>query len=318
MLNDSDEQADSGLEGQIDAGLDTIVGKRLKKPNGPVNGYEWHMKRHAKYMAAGFAVIFGGLSIGDFLKLVPERSNADTQVVIDAIDKLVGKLTRDVVELPTVQAHPESFIVEMLALFAGGAILYFTIQDNDDYRTVFNHITRRYTPAQVRAARRSQAAWLATGAAIIAGVNALLVLLAQSWPTAVTSGLSSLSIAVGLAMILYSYYWGGRVNVGKYNFHAMRFVNIYQLSKNEEGRDERINYDRIAEKQLSYWANVLGLLAIVIGVGAALALYCLPTLKTPYFWIPLAVMLVVGLVVRWIVDDYAIRKFEGADDDVKI
>ncbi len=101
--------------------------------HGDYFGYDGLSRRRAWRTANAVAIIILGFAIGHFLALLPERNTADVQEIIKGLDKLVGLMTHELVELPEVQRHPESFIVEIIGVLIGYTILRHTKEDLHDY-----------------------------------------------------------------------------------------------------------------------------------------------------------------------------------------
>lgn len=272
-----------------------------------VFGYDHHMRLHALRMANGVAVILLGFAIGHFLMLLPQHNSADIDEIIKGLDRAIGIMTKELVDLPENQRHPESFIVEVLGVIVGCIILRHTQRQDDDYVATFHRIEQFYTPAQRR--RYRVRGWLSAlaGALVIAIAHLLLAVFAVNCPSALVQALSMLSVAVGVWLLIHGFDMAGRTNLFSYNFRALRHVNIYELGLNQDA-DERERL--IGEKRLSSIYSSIKTFAVILAVLAAFALYYLPTLHTVYFWVPIAAVYIIAAICEVFVMRAARRKYE--------
>lgn len=270
-------------------------------------GYDAHMRRRALRIASGVAVIILGFAVGSFFALLPERNTADVEEIVKGLNRLIGLMTHEIVELPEVQKHPETFIVEIIAILVGYTILKHTAEDHDDYRRAFRRIEQFYTPRARRQGWELCAVCVILATAVIVAVHAVIAVWGMHWPVSFASGLSRTGLAVGCWLYIYGLVMGVRTNLFLYNFKALRLINIYELGVKES--DTRRG-TQLAEKKLCDFSVSLTSFATIFGVLGALALYFLPTLRTTYFWIPLAATLGVTFVIKWIVVHYAKTKYE--------
>ena len=275
--------------------------------HGDYFGYDGLSRRRAWRTANAVTIIILGFAIGHFLALLPERNTADVQEIIKGLDKLVGLMTHELVELPEAQRHPESFIVEIIGVLIGYTILRHTKEDLHDYQCTFRRIEQFYTPDERRRGWVVCAACACAATAIIVGMHAVLLTLGTAWSPDCTAGLSQTSLAIGWLLYVYGYMFAARTNLFRYNFRALGRINIYELGVNEpDGR----RATQIAEKQLCDLSESLTSFAVAFGVIGALALYFLPSVRTTYFWVPLVAMLAIVIVSKELVLKYAKSKYE--------
>lgn len=260
--------------------------------------YDHHARSHAWQWATGVAIIILGFAIGDFLMLTPEHTSADTGVVIAGLDKLVGLMTKEIVHLPEVNAHPESFITEIVFTLIGIVIVRNVSEDAQDFRKAFRTIEDYYTPQQKRS---SALAWLfysLLGIAIIVVAGIFLWSSSDHMPRAAASGILLTAIAIGVWFMVYGERLGIRTDIFLANFQALRLVNVYELGKSES--DERLEA-QLGQKRLSDISTSLRRLALTFGILAALAMYFLPSMHTRFFWVPLVLIALVMFIIRWII-----------------
>ncbi|RYQ10408.1 transcriptional regulator [Bifidobacterium pseudolongum subsp. globosum] len=292
-------------------GLAAAVSKesRLQEiaAHGDYFGYDMHARRRARRIATGVAIIILGFAAGRFFALLPERNTADVEEIVKGVDRLIGLMTHEIVELPEVQRHPESFIIEIIGVLIGYTILKHVAEDHDDYRRAFRRIEQFYTPRARRQGWEMCVLCAILATVVIIGVHAAILHWGARWPGEFVAGLSRTSLAIGCWLYIYGFVMGVRTNLFLYNFKALRLINIYELGTQES--DER-RETRLAEKRLCDFSTSLTSFATILGVLGALALYFLPTLRTSYFWIPLAVTLGMTFVIKWIVVHYAKKKYE--------
>lgn len=113
-------------------------------------GYDRHATNRALSIANGVTVIILGFALGSFLQALPERNTADVQEVVKGLDRLIGLMTKELVELPHIQRHPESFIAEIVGILIGYTILKHAHEDSREYDAAFNRIEQFYTVSQRR------------------------------------------------------------------------------------------------------------------------------------------------------------------------
>lgn len=270
-------------------------------------GYDHHATNRALRIANGVAIIILGFAAARFLQALPERNTADVQEVIRGLDRLIGLMTKELVELPHLQRHPESFIVEIVAILVGYMLLKRTHEDALEYDAAFNRIEQFYTAAQRRQGWIRGAVLVMLGTAVILITHGVLLAYGHAMPDDVAAGVAQTSIAAGVWCYVFGGLYATRTDLFLYNFRALRNVNVYELGKSET--DERREM-RLGEKKLCDLSSSLTNFAVAIGVLGALGLYFLPSFRSPYFWLPLVVTAVVALVLRWCVIRVARRRYE--------
>lgn len=274
-------------------------------------GYDRHATNRALRIANGVAIIILGFAAGRFLQALPERNTADVQEVISGLDRLIGLMTKDLVELPHLQRHPESFIVEIVAILVGYTLLKRTHEDTLEYTTAFNRIEQFYTAAQRRQGWLRCAALVMLGAAVILVTHGSLLACGHAISDDIAAGIAQTSIAMGVWCYVFGGLYATRTDLFLYNFRALRNVNVYELGKSET--DERREM-RLGEKKLCDLSSSLTGFAVAIGVLGALGMYFLPGFRSPYFWLPLVATAVVALMLRWLVIRVARRRYEPDSD----
>lgn len=272
-----------------------------------VFGYDQHMRHYALRVATGIAVIIAGFACGSFFALLPERNTADLETIVRGLDRIIGLMTKDLVDLPKVQHHPETFIIEILGVLIGYTILKHASEDQHDYMRAFRRIEPFYSKEAKRHGYMTQIAYDVLGIAIIVIIPTLLAHFASNAPVNLVNGFTRLACAIGVWFIVYGTHMGMRTNLFRYNFRALRLVNIYELGKSESDAEREI---RLGEKRLCDWSSSLTNLAWGVGVLGALGFYFLPTMRTNYFWIPLVITLIVTVIIKWIIIRYAQRTYE--------
>lgn len=270
-------------------------------------GYDRHATNRALRIANGVAIIILGFAAGRFLQALPERNTADVQEVISGLDRLIGLMTKELVELPHLQRHPESFIVEIVAILVGYMLLKRTHEDSLEYAAAFNRIEQFYTVAQRRQGWIRCAALVMLGTSAILVTHGLLLAYGHAMPDGVAAGVAQTSVAMGVWCYVFGGLYATRTDLFLYNFRALRNVNVYELGKSET--DERREM-RLGEKKLCDLSSSLTGFAVAIGVLGALGMYFLPSFRSPYFWLPLVVTAVVALMLRWLVIRLARRRYE--------
>ncbi|KFI69348.1 hypothetical protein [Bifidobacterium magnum] len=273
-------------------------------------GYEWHVRRHARKLADGVGLIMLGVSLSTLGTLLPQHKAEDIDKVIEWIDDVIKHESHELISFSSNQTHPESFLVFIVTLIIGITMLRNEVEDNRDYHEAYPRMNFRYSQEERRAVGREHLAWIIGCVALIVLVHVLIALFTNHvWPSALNTGLSQLALTAGVWGLVYSSVWYGRVNVKVYNFMSLRSMNIYELRKHDE-----INgipdYRSVREKNYSDWDANLSHFSIALGVLTAAAFYYLPTLRTSLFWIPMLVILIIGLIIRSFIVHHAINAFE--------
>lgn len=270
-------------------------------------GYETHMHNRALRLANGVGVIILGFAIGAWMNLLPERTDADLTEVVHGLDRLVGLMTKDLVELPSTPRHPESFVIELLGVLIGVTVLKSVRQDGVDYQQTFNRIEPFYSAERRRRAWLEWSAYCIMGVLIGIGVPLLITLLPANVPAALTVGCSRFALAIGVWCVVYGTVLGRRTDLFRYNFRALRLENVYELGARES---KHLRETRLGEKRLCNMGDAMTRVATYTGVLGALALYFLPTFRTPFFWVPLVIAVVITLLLQYAVTQYAKRRYE--------
>lgn len=270
------------------------------------NLYESQSKRNTLRYANGVACMFLGFALGDAFALLPERSNADIQEIIAGLDRLVGLMTKDIVELPHTQSHPISYIIEIIGILIGVGIIKNAKEDDKDFREAFPHLDYFYSQEQRKHARITWIACFVGAIALIAATAAILVCCTQI-SHYLAGAILLFACAIGMWIMVYGYYTGIRTNIFMYNFRSLQYVNIYELHKGEQYDDVQ---EKLAQKLLADISICASQTAIALGIIAALCLHFLPTLKTTLFWVPLVIMVAIAMIVKWCIFAKAQRLYD--------
>ena len=270
-------------------------------------GYDRHATNRALSIANGVTVIILGFALGSFLQALPERNTADVQEVVKGLDRLIGLMTKELVELPLIQRHPESFIAEIVGILIGYTILKHAHEDSREYDAAFNRIEQFYTVSQRRRGWIRCGVLVVLGTVVILVTHGLLLAYGHGMGDGIAAGIAQTSIAAGVWCYVYGGLYATRTDLFLYNFRALRQVNVYELGKSESDARREM---RLGEKRLCDLSSSLTNFTVAIGVLGALGLYFLPTFRSQYFWLPLVVMIGIALCMRWFVIRYARRRYE--------
>lgn len=269
--------------------------------------YDAHCRHQAVRMATGVAIIVLGFAFGAFLTLLPQHNNADTQEVVQGFDKLIAIATKDLVVLPAVESYPLSFIEEILMVITGYTVIHLAQEDATDFKRAFPHIEPLYTHDQQRRIVASGVLCVAVGLLVIAVTHGLLFAFALQWPVGAFAGSSRLGLVVGGWLVVYGAIAGSRTDLFHYKFHVLHYANVYELGRSIEGRERET---LLAEKRLCDISFALTHMVGGIGVIGALVLYFLPSFRTTFFWVPLALAFVLIVLIIGFVVQHAKRTYE--------
>lgn len=277
----------------------------------PFNGYEYHVRKRALWTPTGVAFLVASFGVSSFCMLLPPIQSKDAAVLAAVLDWFVHFESR---ELLAGYSFSDSHVSASFSLIGlviiGIVILQVAKRDNIAFMEAYPYMDLSFTPDEIRSARRRQRIIVGAGAAVIVAAAATDIALAVQGHAKVGNGIGFCTGAVGAWLVVHGFL-GDRVAQGVlYNYEALQRTSLYRIEQYYQGPERSVV---LAAKHRSMLTQAWDRVLWVAGALGALALYFIPTLETPWWWVPLAVagilsLVNVNLAVRWVLA--AIRESE--------
>lgn len=258
----------------------------------PAHAYDRHETARSFLIPTAGALILLGIAISYFLMLLPASQGADERVLAEGLDKLVSLMSKDIAEVSFSQAHIGASLALMSFAIVALVLFRYLADDNREFMAAYPFIEDPYSEAQKRAARTSGAIFAGASALPLIAAIAMACLGASDSPA--YHGMEFLLLAVALWLLLHGTMTMRKVDVFAYNYRALEHLSIYELQTEKERPRRKL---LMAEKKLRTPAQIAKRAVITAGFLAALALYFLPSIETPFYWLAIVVAIVIRMII---------------------
>ena len=253
-------------------------------------GYDRHEVMRSYAIPTAIAILLAGVGACRLLTLLPATHGADDQVLAQGLDKLISLMTKDIIDLSFSQSHVLASLAFVSAAIIALVLMRYVRRDNKEYMSAYPYLDDFYSDGQKVAIRRT-GRWFAlaslpffAGATVLAGFGI-------ASDSAVMKGCAWLALAVAAWLLVHGIMWLRRVDIFAYNYRALDHASIYELQVDKDAPDRDI---MIAEKKLRAPIQTAKRTIIVAGVIAALGLYSLPSIETPFYWMAVVVAFIIS------------------------
>lgn len=286
-------------------------------------GYDAYKHRRASLVPSAVAIVVVGASVGSFATLLPPIRSDDAAVIAHSLDTLVASASQDAIQGHISQSHAVVSLVVIASIIVGIAMLAYARSNRRAYMDAYPRIKNFSSESQVQDAHREAMKWLVTGAVLAVGAVLMCAaavgvqMLAKVDPLsrraiAVWAGVGLLAMAPSLWCTVHGVMLARRTNIFAYNYEALTRVSRYQIAATQTGERRRI---MLGEKAISSVVSIASRIVVALGSVASAALYVLPSCKTPLYWVPLAVALVLWYAIYKLGGWRAKRLYEHRDSE---
>lgn len=284
-------------------------------------GYAAYRRRRAIWLPTGVALIFLGCALSSAASTLPPSHTADGRVVAEALDRVVSLATKDIVTTSFSGTHAIATLL-LIVFVAAGVLLIRAVQDEDHaFKRAHPHLSHGATTDELIAAQGIRRRFVIAGGVCIGAAVVVNVLLAGSVndarvlahdldtnamlsrTMAFTMALVFLLLAIGSWLVVHGLVVGASPAIRVYNYRALQSVSAYEIDVSQTGTLRDV---MLAEKRVQERHALATRAMVVLGVSASLAMYFLPTLETPFYWLGI----VVAAVGCLLLDNYALNRAE--------
>lgn len=253
-------------------------------------GYDRHEIMRSYMIPTVIAILLIGWAASIFLTLLPATHSADGQMLAEGLDRLIGLMSKEIIDLSFSQSHVLASLAFVSSLIIAIVLARYVRNDNKEYMSAYPYLDDFYSEDQKRKIRRTGRGFMLASlpffvaGAVVAGLGA------ASGPTEL-KGIALLLFAAAAWLLVHGIMWLRRVEIFAYNYRALDHVSIYELQAEEEFPDRDI---MIAEKKLRAPQQTAKRVVIVAGVIVALCLYYMPSIETPFYWVAIVVAIAIA------------------------
>ena len=249
-------------------------------------GFGPHMAWRSWVVPTGIALIVASIGVASFFMLLPTVASSDAQVIAKGLDKLVKSESDDFLELDFGSSHILATLAFVGLIAVGLVILGYAREDRIAFMEAFPHVDLEFTPAE----RAEAVAHLKRGVVIAVIIWAVAVALFTVFKLLgwghIATGCGFCVGAVGLWVLLHGGMEAKTADVFAYNFEAIKQTSYYELNAETKGADR----DWVLQaKRRSMIAQTANRVILTAGALGSFALYALPTIATPYYWVAITV-----------------------------
>ena len=264
-------------------------------------GYDRHELMRSYLIPTVAAVVFLGFAASAFLSLLPATQGADDRVIAAGLDKFVSLLSKDLVDASFSQSHIAASLAFVSCIVIALVIARYVHEDNEQYMEAYPYIDEVYSQEQRQEIRKTGRAFMLASLPFFAAWVILLLL--EMLDSPLLRGVGYLLLAVGVWFVLHGLLLSRRANEFLYNYRSLDHISIYELEADKELPDRDL---RLTEKRMRRPMRTAKRVVITAGFLAALCLYALPSIETPFYW----VAVVVAFIISGIIGKYSEVKIE--------
>lgn len=285
-------------------------------------GYVAHMNWRSVVVPTGIACLVASFSAASFLMLVPAMETSDAQVLATGLDQLVKAESDSALDLNFGDSHILASLAFVALVAIGLIILSYARNDRIAYMEAFPHINLSFTKEQMAesiAVRKRCTALAVLVYLVAAGLFTLFKLFGLSH---LATGCAFALGALGTWVVVHGGMRAKREDLFAYNFEALKHSSFYEL--NAEAKAQNREWMLMAKRH-SMLAQSVDSVILTIGAFGSLALYALPSLATPYYWVAIAASGVIAMLNTHaamektrrlsVIDGDVYRVAEGANDE---
>ncbi len=275
------------------------------------NGYEYHVRKRAFWTPLGLAVLVASLGVSSFCMLLPPIESEDASRLAWVLDWFIHFESDQLIQYKFSNTHVSASFTLIALVVIGIVMLRFSHKDNEAFMEANPYTDLAFTPEEIHEARRAQRRFIILGAAIIVGAIVLWFALYEARLPLLANGFGFCVAAVGVWLIAHGILGDRVAQSVLYNYEALQRTSIYRIEQYYKGPERDIVLEAKYHAMRSKSVNRV---IIVAGALASVACYFLPSLESPFWWVPLAVALaacavVIHFGVRWVLAQ--VQRSEG-------
>lgn len=273
-------------------------------------GYRGFADRHSLMLACGVAIMILGCSLASFASLLPAMDSADSTVISKALDNIVRIATKDLLQTNFAGSHALATVVLLAFIIIGSWLLGRAKKDREAFHEAYPQLEVSFSEGELHRYKLLSRSFMAAGTVIIVaaiavgacthGFTNLYADLDSSGSIgsakAIENGIILTLVAIGCWLLIRGKTLRDIPNMMRYNYKALEGRNVYEMDRDSTGAmNSRLLHacEIVARKVL------VNHVIAIIGIIAALALYSLPSLETPYFWLALIAALIACKATSW-------------------
>ncbi|WP_296010541.1 hypothetical protein [uncultured Adlercreutzia sp.] len=286
-------------------------------------GYDAYRLLRSKVVPAGLATVVLGCALGSFGLWLPHLRGEDAHAIATELTDFLGMVSGGALAIPVADNNAAVSLIVMIFLIIGFSLLGYARTNRKNYMAAYPRIKNFYTPSQKAQALRVRRRWIAGGISGLALSATLGAAIACAEAAAGMDALShrGLAIPVGatlagvapsLWMIAHGVIVGDRVDIFEYNYQALSQTNRYDIRVNQTGERQRV---MLGEQRIASRFHVVNRCILGVGIFCTVMLWVVPSLHTPFAFVPLAVACLLWYVVYKVGEQLARRRYEAPDPD---
>ena len=270
----------------------------------PFSGYEYHVRKRAILTPLGVAVLVAAFGVSSFFMLLPPIQSSDAAILAHLLDWFIHFETREFIQYNFSESHVGASFSLISMVIIGVVILRASHKDNEAFMSAYPYMDLSFTPQEIREARRRQYVTIGIGIGVIVGAIVIDLCFHASKMPKLGNGIGFCVAAVGAWLIVHAIL-SDRVTQGVlYNYEALQRTSLYRIEQYYKGPERDVVLEGKRHAMHIQTANEI---IILIGALGSLALYFMPTLETPWWWVPIAVAFAItGITlqygVRWLLN----------------
>lgn len=287
-------------------------------------GYDAYRLMRSKVVPAGLATVVLGCALGSFAQWLPPLRNEDAHAIASELTDFLAMVSGGALKMGFADNHAAVSLVVMIFLVIGFSLLGYARNNRRNFMTAYPRIQSFYTPSQIAQAQRLRIRWIvagigglalsaAVGGAVAAAMSAAGADITQQRTLAAPLGIALAGAAPSLWMIAHGVIVGDRVDIFEYNYQALSLTNRYDISANQTGERRQV---MLAEQRIASRFHVVNRCIVGVGIFATVMLNIVPSLHTPFAFVPLLIACILWYTVYKIGEVYTRRHYETPDPDV--
>ncbi len=266
------------------------------------NGYEYHVRKRAFWTPLGLAVLVASLGVSSFCMLLPPIESEDASRLAWVLDWFIHFESDQLIQYKFSNTHVSASFTLIALVVVGIVILRFSHKDNAAFMEANPYTELAFTPNEIHEARRVELRFILFGAGVIALAGALWLALYEARLPLLANGFGLCVAAVGVWLIAHGVLADRVAQSILYNYEALQRTSIYRIEQYYKGPERDVVLEAKYHAMRSQSVNRV---IIVAGALGSLACYFLPSLESPFWWVPVAGALVacaavIHAGVRWV------------------
>ena len=285
--------------------------------------YAAFCRKRAMLVPTGTALVVLGIALSFFGSLLPALPQSDAKVLGAGMDWLIKFLSKEVIETDYAEKHVGAALLLLTCIVAGLLILRHARTMLHEFQAAHPYINHGLPQdqADVLNTRGRRFQW--AGGTIIA-ISAVAYIIGRlcgipfsgSTSASVLSGCVLTLACPGIWFALHGEWVRAATGIFAYNCSATNRRSVYEIDVNEQ---EPLRSLLLAEKYEFLRCSLHGNTVFACCAVLSAAMFFLPTLESPAWWVPLAI----GVIIRYLYGRHGVKNAERlfykvAQEDAKL